>query len=102
MSEFVAVAEVDSLPPGKGRTVHLRGRNYSLWNFNGGFYCLVDECPHRGASLGAGSLDGSEAVCPMHGWGFDVQTGICALRPDRPAATFPTRIVNGHVEIAVP
>lgn len=101
MPEFVAVAEVTSLPLGRGRTVHVRGREYSVWNLNGEFYCLDDQCPHRGASLGAGSLDGVEAVCPMHGWGFDVRTGECALRPDRPVRTYPTRVVDGQVEIAV-
>ena len=101
MPEFIAVASVDSLPPGQGRTVHVRGRNYSLWNLNGQFYCLTDECPHRGVSLGAGMLDGTEAVCPMHGWAFDVRTGVCVLRPDRPAATYPTRVTGDQVEIGV-
>src|SRR5689334_9993190 len=101
MPEFVAVADMASLPPGKGRTVHVRGRDYSLWHLDGEFFCLDALCPHRGASLGAGSLDGGEAVCPLHGWGFDVRTGQCQLRPDRPAQTYPTRVVNGQVEILI-
>jgi len=100
-TEYVTVAEVASLPPGQGRTVHVSGREYSLWNLDGQFYCLDDECPHRGASLGAGMLDGPEAVCPLHGWAFDVRTGQCALRPDRPAHTYPTRVQDGQVQILV-
>jgi nitrite reductase/ring-hydroxylating ferredoxin subunit len=101
MPRFVPVADVASLLPGCGRTVHVGGRDYSLWNVDGEFYCLDDLCPHRGASLGAGFLDGNEVVCPLHGWAFDVRSGQCALRPDRPARTYPTRVHNDQVEIAV-
>jgi nitrite reductase/ring-hydroxylating ferredoxin subunit len=101
MVEFTSVADVSSLPPGTGRTIHARGRNYSLWNVDGQFYCIDDECPHRGASLGAGMMDGVEAVCPLHGWAFDVRTGVCALRPDRPAKTYLTRVLDGQVQICI-
>ncbi|HKX63137.1 MAG TPA: Rieske 2Fe-2S domain-containing protein [Verrucomicrobiae bacterium] len=101
MPEFVTVADLDSLPPGRGRTVHVRGREYSIWNVGGTIFCLDDECPHRGASLGAGTLEGTEVVCPLHGWAFEVSTGTCALRPDRPARTYPARVVDGRIEILV-
>src|SRR5262245_2260539 len=40
MSEFVSVAEVASLPPGTGRTVHVSGREFAIWNVDGQFYCI--------------------------------------------------------------
>jgi nitrite reductase/ring-hydroxylating ferredoxin subunit len=101
MPQFVPVATVESLPPGHGRTVHVQGREFALWNLEGQFYCLDDACPHRGGPLGAGTLEDGEVFCPLHGWGFDVRTGDCKLRPDRPAKTYPTRVVNGEVEILV-
>jgi len=101
MPQFVPVATVESLPPGHGRTVHVQGREFALWNLEGQFYCLDDACPHRGGPLGAGTLEDGEVFCPLHGWGFDVRTGDCKLRPDRPVKTYPTRVVNGQVEILV-
>lgn len=101
MSEFVAVAEVASISPGKGRTVNVRGHDYALWNLDGQFYCIDDQCPHRGGPLGAGVLEGTEVFCPLHGWGFDVRTGHCSTREDRPVRTYPTRIHNGQVEIEI-
>jgi nitrite reductase/ring-hydroxylating ferredoxin subunit len=101
MPQFVPVATVESLPPGQGRTVHVQGREFALWNLEGRFYCLDDACPHRGGPLGAGTLEDGEVFCPLHGWGFDVRTGDCELRPDRPVKTYPTRVVNGEVEILV-
>jgi nitrite reductase/ring-hydroxylating ferredoxin subunit len=101
MSEFISVAEVDSLPPGKGRTVHVHGREFALWNLEGQFYCIDDQCPHRGGPLGAGTMQDGEVFCPLHGWGFNVRTGVCSSRPDRPVKTYPTRVLDGQVQICV-
>jgi len=35
MSDFVSVADVSSLPPGTGRTVHVAGREFAIWNIDG-------------------------------------------------------------------
>ncbi len=102
MSEFVAVAEVDSLEPGTGRTVHVRGRDFALYNVDGEFFAVDDRCTHVGASLGAGFCDGATVHCPLHGWAFDVKTGACKSNPRRPVKTYPTRVTNGWVEICIP
>jgi phenylpropionate dioxygenase-like ring-hydroxylating dioxygenase large terminal subunit len=52
---------------------------------------FVDECPHRGAPLSLGRLDGEELVCAFHGWRFGLDgaaTCIPALGPD---AQIPSR-----------
>ncbi|HVY68969.1 MAG TPA: Rieske (2Fe-2S) protein, partial [Verrucomicrobiae bacterium] len=68
---FVPVADVASLPPGAGRTVHVRGKEFALYNVEGTFYAVDDACPHRGAPLGAGCLQNGRIFCPLHGWEFD-------------------------------
>lgn len=98
---FINVAEADSIPHGHGRTVSVRGREFAVWNLDGQFYCMDDLCPHRGSSLGAGNLSNRVVYCPMHGWGFDVKTGACESRPDRPVKTYPTRVVEGQVQIQI-
>jgi UDP-MurNAc hydroxylase len=41
-------------------------------------------CPHRQADLGVfGEVDGSELVCTLHGWRFDLETGRCLTAEDR-------------------
>ena len=50
-----------------------------------------DECPHRGAPLSLGRLEGEELVCAFHGWRFGsdgAATCIPALGPD---AQIPSR-----------
>jgi nitrite reductase (NADH) small subunit len=98
---FVTVAEASFLPAGNGRTVNVRGREFALYNIDGEFYAIDDRCPHKDASLGAGSCAGSMVFCPLHAWVFDVKTGACLNRPDKPVQTYKTRVVDGWVQILI-
>src|SRR5690606_41326817 len=62
---------VASLAPGRGRTVEVRGRRFSVWNVDGEFHAIDDACPHKGAPLGAGLLEGGRVYCSLHGWSFE-------------------------------
>ena len=101
MPDFSPVAEVSSLPPGSGRTVNVRGREFALFNVAGQFHAVDNECPHVGAPLGEGSLEGTTLHCPLHGWAFDVTTGAGLSVPGCPLRHYPTRVVNGQVEIGL-
>ncbi len=95
-------ALVASLPPGTGRTVEFHGKRYALFNRNGSFHAIDDACPHRGASLAEGWCDGDNVLCPLHGWAFDIITGACSTRPDRPVRSYPTEVRDGCVWILIP
>lgn len=101
MDNYVDAAEVASLPPGKGRTVEVKGQKLALFNVGGTFYAIENACPHRAGPLGAGYVEGNEVYCPLHGWAFDLRSGACPTRPDRPVKTFPTRVADGKVWVAV-
>src|SRR5678815_4436420 len=98
MSNFVPVAEVSSLPPGHGRTVHVSGREFAVYNVDGQFYAIDDKCPHRGGPLGAGYLEKNQVFCPLHGWAFDVRTGACLSNPSKPVKAYATRVVDSLVQ----
>ena len=99
MSNFVPVADVSSLPPGHGRTVHVSGREFAVYNVDGQFYAIDDTCPHRGGPLGAGYLEKNQVFCPLHGWAFDVKTGTCLSNPSKPVKAYATRVVDSRVQI---
>ena len=101
INDFINVADAGSIPPGHGRTVSVQGREFAVWNVDGQYFCIDDQCPHRGGPLGAGSMTDGTVYCPLHGWGFDLKTGICSSRPDRPVQTYPVRVTNGQVQIQV-
>ena len=62
MADFVAVAHLDQLPPGRGIVVTVRGLAVALFNVEGTVYAMEDACRHAGASLGAGELRGTTSA----------------------------------------
>ena len=101
VTEFVSVADVGSLPSGHGRTVHVHGREFAVFNLEGEFFALDNVCPHKGGPLGAGLLKEGHLFCPLHGWEFEVKTGHCLTRPDRPVTTYQTQVRDGQVQICI-
>lgn len=50
-----------------------------------GDYIIERTCPHRHADLRVfGEIDGCELVCTLHGWRFDLDTGVCRTAENRP------------------
>ncbi|MFG0317662.1 MAG: Rieske 2Fe-2S domain-containing protein [Planctomycetota bacterium JB042] len=63
--------------------VRILGEDLALFRDAAGRFGLVEaRCPHRGASLAHGWVDGEGLRCPYHGWRFD-RGGRCL---DAPAA----------------
>jgi UDP-MurNAc hydroxylase len=49
-----------------------------------GDYIVERYCPHRQADLSVfGECTGTELVCTLHGWKFDLETGECLTAQDR-------------------
>ena len=61
---------------------------------------LDDACPHAGGSLSAGVINHELcAVCPWHGWEFNVDTGVCPDNHAYRVRTYPARVENGRVQV---
>jgi len=99
MSSFEKIFAAADLQPGQTTIVSVKGRAVCLANFEGEFFALENRCPHRGGQLGDGELRGPDVVCPLHGWDFDVRTGISRYNPADRVATWPVRVRDGAVEI---
>ena len=97
MDGFLDAADIDSLPPGRGRTVELRGKRFALFNVDGKFHAIDDACPHRGAPLGGGWCEGGEVFCPMHGWAFDIRSGECIAKGTSPLRRWDSKVEGGRL-----
>jgi 5,5'-dehydrodivanillate O-demethylase len=65
------IRELDELPVKK---VRLLGEDFALFRTPDGDYGIVAErCPHRGASLAYGYIEGEGLRCGYHGWKFDTE-----------------------------
>ena len=69
----------DRLPPEGGRNFwQLGGHSLAVFNVAGEIHVIEDSCPHQGASLCTGKLDGLSIQCRAHGLRFDLRTGRLA------------------------
>lgn len=92
MSEFVRVARVGDIPPGSGRTVYLGATSVALFNVDGQFFAIQDNCPHEDGSLGEGTLCGRVVTCPVHAYEFDVTSGECLTEEVYRVERFEVRV----------
>jgi 3-phenylpropionate/trans-cinnamate dioxygenase ferredoxin subunit len=101
MGGFVEVMGLEQLPPGKGTTVTVAGKDVALFNVDGTIYAMEDSCLHQGLSLGTNQLEGKVVTCRRHGWRYDVTTGCTLHVKDFGVAIYPVKIVEGKIMISV-
>lgn len=75
MGKFVETAKGVDLPDGTMKDVTIEGRNILLARVGGKLYAAENVCPHMGAKLSQGKLDGTVVTCPRHGSKFDLNDG---------------------------
>lgn len=102
MPEFVTVARTDELLPGQSKLVDLNGVEIALFNIDGAYHAIANDCTHVGGPLCEGELDGCEVTCPWHGARFDVSTGQ-ALGPPafEPVTSYPVRVSGPEIQIQI-
>lgn len=93
------------LSPGRARPIEILGEKFTLYRGGGGDAHVTDfRCPHRGAQMSLGWVEGDDLRCRYHGWKFDC-AGQCVEQPDEDSSfahkvrmrTYPTREYLGLV-----
>ncbi len=115
MAEGTRICSADEVAPGEKRRVMIGRKALVLCrSASGDFYAVSDNCPHQGASMCLGTLDGmmfstapgryeygreGEILrCPWHAWEFDVTTGASVWGEDSyRLATYPVTVEDGDV-----
>ena len=64
MSVTTTIASVYEITEGKGKAFNLGEKRIAIFNVAGKFHAIDDECPHAGASLSEGHLEGGNIGCP--------------------------------------
>ena len=76
MRQRIRVCAVHELEPGARRVVEIDDSEEALvLNLAGTVYAISNICPHEGAALQRGNIEGTVLYCPLHRWGFDMSTG---------------------------
>lgn len=103
----VRIPGAAALPEGQARVVDLGdpragGRQIVLARKDGRLFALDARCPHEGGRLVGGPLfEGRYAICPLHHYRFDVETGrpwadVCAR-----ARTYEVRALGDDAEVVL-
>lgn len=100
--EWMKITHTRNIPTREGRAVRVGDLEIAIFNLNGRFMTIENQCPHKGGPLCDGIVSGSTVVCPLHGWRFDLETGL-AVRASLPSCVtvFPTRVEDGIILVDV-
>lgn len=114
-----AVANVADLPDGERLIVEIEGRSVGIFNLDGEYFALLDQCPHAGAALCSfgkisgvakatqpdGEIDyqpGQSLRCPWHKWEFNIRTGESWYDPaNARVRKYNVEVIEGSPEACV-
>lgn len=98
-SGFVRLNGAERIAPGTARAYSVGRREIALFNVDGELYALENSCPHQGAPIADGWMEGPIVVCPWHAWCFDVRTGKMTLGEFAMIDRYEVRRENGRVYV---
>ena len=100
MSQYFQVAKTSDIPSGERKRIELNGERISIFNIDGEFFAIHDQCPHKKTTpLIRGTLNGVGVKCPNHGYRFDLKTGECDRGERFNTRVYPIKIVEGNILI---
>jgi len=99
MPTFQKATTIDKIPEGTAKCVSLCEKSIAIFNLEGRFFAINNICPHRGASLASGAIDGRKVICPWHGWEFDIPTGH--MWTGEGVESYPVKIEEDQIWIEV-
>ena len=54
-------------------------------------------CPHQVTNIPKLAIEGHSLTCPKHQWAFDLATGQCIAKGDRPLKAFEAKVEEGRL-----
>jgi 3-phenylpropionate/trans-cinnamate dioxygenase ferredoxin component len=100
MAEWITVARVGEVEPGRVIVVTAGDRRLALCNVDGDYFCIDDVCTHDGGPLDQGEVFDDQIECPRHGARFDVRTGKALTLPAIfPIKTYPVKVEGKDILI---
>lgn len=108
---FTDVGRIEDFPEGELKRVDIPGKDiFVLRTSDGAFFAIKNTCPHQGAPICLGRVDGTFLPsppgelelgyeqrmirCPYHAFEYDLESGRALFVPD-----VKDRLVRYHVEI---
>jgi nitrite reductase (NADH) small subunit len=98
MSGFLDIGALEDIPRQAARLVKTQAGCIAIFrNAEDRVFALDDTCPHRGGPLSNGIQHGESVTCPLHGWVFDLNTGMAQGADDGSVRTYAVRVEGGRI-----
>ncbi|PMQ10039.1 Naphthalene 1,2-dioxygenase system ferredoxin subunit [Pseudomonas sp. AD21] len=81
--------------------IEFEDKSLALFNIDGELLAIDDSCPHQGASLCGGRLEGRVIQCCAHGLRFDLRSGYLLNSPVLKVPCYPVEVIDGEVFIVI-
>lgn len=93
------VAPVAELEDGKTAYFDCDGRNLFVFKKGATLKVYDSRCPHQVTNIPHLALKGKKLTCPKHEWAFDIETGRCVAKGDRPLTEFPHKVEKKRLRV---
>jgi len=102
--EYIRAAMQDEIPQGTCKAFSINGIRIIVAHLADGLHAVENRCSHANSPLMTNKIySGRQVACPIHGARFDLKTGAAKSPPAFTSLmTFPVRIVDGQIEVALP
>ena len=102
MNRWIDVAAADAVVEGEVLGTQAEGKPVALFRLGIDIFALHDLCTHGRARLSDGFVEGDTVECPLHQGLVCIRTGAPRSAPiTEPTVTYPTRVVQGRVELLI-
>ncbi len=83
----------------RGKKVVADMEEFALFKVDGRICAITNRCPHQQfQKLHEGHFENGIVTCPMHGWSYDVRTGISTNASGK-VRVIQTEVKNGAVHL---
>ena len=93
------VIAIDELKDKQVTYIKADDRELFIYTDHDNIKVFDSRCPHQATDIPELALKGCELTCPKHGWKFDVRTGECIEKGNRPLHEFESRVANDRLEV---
>ena len=95
----IEIANIKEFTTQKTKIIIHDGTPIAIYKIEDDFFAIDNRCPHRGASLGDGTIRDKIIICPSHSWEFSLKSGQALENPNCFIKTFPVFVENDIVKL---
>lgn len=91
------IVAIDEIPHRQSLFLEKDGRHLFIWRDGDDIAVYDSRCPHQVTDIPHLSLQGTTLTCPKHQWAFDIESGECIAKGDRPLKNFANKVSDGRL-----